>query len=72
MQTLTDSVVLATALVAHLDPKLLEIVRLSLAVSLTATILAACIGLPVGALVAVARFPGRGVVIGRASCRERV
>jgi tungstate transport system permease protein len=63
MQTLTDSVVLATALVAHLDPKLLEIVRLSLAVSLTATILAACIGLPVGALVAVARFPGRGAVI---------
>jgi tungstate transport system permease protein len=63
MQTLTDSVVLATALVAHLDPKLLEIVRLSLAVSLIATLLAACIGLPLGALVAVARFPGRGAVI---------
>src|SRR2546425_6290359 len=63
MQTLTDSVVLATALVAHLDPRLLEIVRLSLGVSLTATILAACLGLPLGALVAVGRFPGRGAVI---------
>src|SRR5205807_1402952 len=34
-----------------------------LAVSLAATAFAACIGLPLGAAVAVARFPGRGVVI---------
>jgi tungstate transport system permease protein len=31
--------------------------------SLTATVLAACIGLPLGATVAVGRFPGRGAVI---------
>src|SRR5207248_5805403 len=34
-----------------------------LAVSLGATMLAALIGLPLGAAVAVVRFPGRGVVI---------
>ncbi|MEO5763926.1 MAG: ABC transporter permease, partial [Casimicrobiaceae bacterium] len=45
------------------DPKLVAIVGLSLAVSLTATLFAACIGLPIGATVAVARFPGRGAVI---------
>jgi tungstate transport system permease protein len=40
-------------------PKLLAIVELSLRVSLTATLLAACIGLPLGAAIAVGRFPGR-------------
>ena len=63
MQTITDSIALAASLIAGFDAKLLEIVRLSLAVSLAATAFAACIGLPLGAAVAVARFPGRGVVI---------
>jgi tungstate transport system permease protein len=63
MQTIADSIALAAGLIAGFDAKLLEIVRLSLAVSLAATALAACIGLPLGAAVAVARFPGRGVVI---------
>jgi tungstate transport system permease protein len=53
----------AGGLIATLDPRLFEIVGLSLAVSSAATVLAACIGLPLGAAVAVARFPGRGVVI---------
>ena len=44
------------------DPGLVEIVLLSLQVSLTATALAAAIGLPLGAAIAVLRFPGRGVV----------
>jgi tungstate transport system permease protein len=39
------------------------IVRLSLAVTLTATVVAAVIGMPVGALVALARFPGRNAII---------
>ena len=63
MHTIADSVALAAGLIAGFDAKLLEIVRLSLAVSLAATALGACIGLPLGAAVAVARFPGRGVVI---------
>ena len=59
MNTFSDSFSVATGLVAHLDPKLIEIVALSLRVSLTATVLAACIGLPLGAALAVGKFPGR-------------
>ena len=63
MHTLSESLVVAAGLIAHLDPHLIEIVRLSLTVSLAATLVAACVGLPFGALVAVARFPGRGLLI---------
>ena len=52
----------ALRLVATLDKGLIEIVALSLRVSLTAVLLAALIGLPLGALLAVSRFPGRGAV----------
>jgi len=45
------------------DPALLAIVRLSLGVSLAAVALAAVIGMPAGALLALTRFPGRSVVI---------
>ncbi len=44
------------------DPTLYAIVRLSLIVTLSATILAGLIGLPLGAFVALTRFPGRDVV----------
>jgi len=63
MQTIFDSVALALHLITGFDAKLVEVVRLSLSVSLIATILAACIGFPLGAGVAVARFPGRGIAI---------
>src|SRR5262245_59495911 len=63
MHTIADSVALAASLIAGFDAKLFDIERLSLAVSLAATVLAAAIGLPLGATVAVARFPGRGAVI---------
>ena len=59
MGTFSDSLTLAAALVAHLDPRFVDIVALSLRVSLTATALAACVGLPLGAAIAVGRFPGR-------------
>ncbi len=45
------------------DPALLAIVRLSLVVSLSATVLAALVGLPLGALLALKVFPGREVAI---------
>jgi tungstate transport system permease protein len=46
------------------DPALLAIVRLSLAVSLSATALAAILGIPLGAAVALTRFRGReGVIV---------
>jgi tungstate transport system permease protein len=62
MNPFSDSLSLAAGLVSHLDPKLVEIVLLSLRVSLAATALAACIGLPIGAAIAVGRFPGRNVL----------
>jgi hypothetical protein len=45
------------------DPAMLAIVGLSLRVSLTAVLIGAVIGLPLGALLAVTRFPGRKAVI---------
>jgi tungstate transport system permease protein len=45
------------------DLRLWEIVALSLEVSLAAVVLATAIGLPLGAAVAVGRFPGRRAVI---------
>ncbi|MBR0683719.1 ABC transporter permease [Roseomonas eburnea] len=53
----------AIGLVSGADPALLGIVLLSLQVSLSALAVAALVGLPLGALLAVARFPGRAAVI---------
>jgi len=55
----SESLAVAAGLVTHFDAKLVAIVELSLRVSLTATFLAACIGLPLGATIAVGRFGGR-------------
>jgi len=59
----SDAFSTAFRLIATLDPELAAIVALSLQVSLTAVGLAALIGLPLGALVAVFAFPGRGLVV---------
>jgi tungstate transport system permease protein len=53
----------ALQLVFSGDPALFAIVRLSLAVSLLAVAIAALVGVPFGALVALTRFPGREAVI---------
>jgi tungstate transport system permease protein len=53
----------AGGMIGGLDPKLIEIVLLSLRVSLTAVVLASLVGLPLGAAIAVARFPGRQPLI---------
>jgi tungstate transport system permease protein len=53
----------AGRLITGFDSKLLEIVLLSLRVSLTAVFFAALIGLPLGAAIAVGRFPGRRPLI---------
>ncbi len=63
MHSFTDALAEAFRLIAALDAGLAEIVLLSLKVSLSATFLAALVGLPLGALIAVANFPGRSVVI---------
>jgi tungstate transport system permease protein len=53
----------AWQLVVSGDPALFSIVRLSLAVSLAAVALAALVGLPLGGVLALTRFPGRDVII---------
>jgi tungstate transport system permease protein len=57
-----DAFATAFRLIAGLDPDLMEIVLLSLRVSLTAVGLATLLGLPLGAAVALFRFPGRLVI----------
>lgn len=63
MQGISDAFGLALDLVVTGDADLVEIVFLSLQVSLTATLFAALIGLPLGALLAVARFRGRSAAL---------
>ncbi len=63
MNTVSESLALALGLVTHADANLVDIVVLSLQVSLTATYLAAWLGLPLGAAIAVGRFPGRDALI---------
>jgi tungstate transport system permease protein len=53
----------ALQLVLTGDPVLIAIVALSLAVSLSAVFLAALVGLPCGALIALTQFPGREALI---------
>ena len=53
----------AWQLIASGDATLFAIVRLSLAVSLSAVMLAALIGLPLGAALALTRFPGRSAIV---------
>jgi tungstate transport system permease protein len=59
----TDAVWQAFALIGSFDADLIEIIGLSLRVSLAAVLIAALVGLPLGALIATRRFPGRGAVI---------
>jgi tungstate transport system permease protein len=52
----------AVQLILGLDPDLVEVIALSLRVSLVAVSIAAAIALPLGAAVALFRFPGSGFV----------
>ena len=63
MGEIATSLVLAGELVASGDARLAAIVTLSLQVSLSATLIACLIGMPLGALLAVGRFPGRHTLI---------
>jgi tungstate transport system permease protein len=53
----------AVALIASGDPVFLGIVGLSLRVTLSAVAIACLIGMPLGAALAVIRFPGRGAAV---------
>lgn len=63
MSEIFASLGLAFRLVAEADAEFVRIVGLSLVVSLASAVLACAVGLPLGAVVAVARFPGRRAAI---------
>jgi len=64
MHDFAESFRLAALLVFSLDADLFEIVALSLRVSLSAVLISILIGFPLGASLAMVRFPGRqGVII---------
>ena len=59
MNTLVESCLTALTLIIGFDNQLLAVILLSLKISLAAVCLASLLGFPIGALVAVGRFPGR-------------
>jgi tungstate transport system permease protein len=63
MREITQALGAAGTMIFSFDPKLSEIVLLSLRVSLTAVAIASIIGLPLGAAIAVNRFMGRRALI---------
>ncbi|HZT46787.1 MAG TPA: ABC transporter permease [Hyphomicrobiaceae bacterium] len=63
MQDFAGAFAEAFRLIAAFDASLAEIVALSLQVSLSATLCAALVGLPLGALIAIADFRGRSLLI---------
>lgn len=63
MQDFGEAGRLALMLMLSLDADLLEIIALSLRVSLSALIVSCILGLPLGAVLAVTRFPGRDGVL---------
>lgn len=62
MHEITTAFGEALALIAGLDEAFVEVVLLSLQVTFSAVAIACLIGMPTGALLAVARFPGRSVL----------
>lgn len=63
MNEFSAAVSTAVDLIVGLDPDLLEIVALSLQVSLGAVLIASLVALPLGAAVALVNFPGRRTLV---------
>lgn len=63
MQTFGEAFQQAFVLIIQADAKLLSIIGLSLQVTFTAVAIACCIAFPIGAALAVGRFPGRMTLV---------
>lgn len=63
MDTILSGPVKAFALITSLDPELYRIIALSLKVSGSAVVIAAGLGIPLGTVCALKRFPGRGFLV---------
>jgi tungstate transport system permease protein len=63
MDLILDGLTKAFHLIASLDPEVLEITLLSLAVSGSATLMSLLLGISIGTLIALTRFPGKRLVV---------
>ena len=63
MNEIVQSFGVAIEIVAQRDPYLVEVVLLSLRVSLTSLFFAAILGFPLGSILGIFRFPGRSGVV---------
>lgn len=63
MDILVEGVQRAVGLLLGRDPEILTVLWLSLQVSGTATLIALLLGIPAGAVLALARFPGRTLLV---------
>jgi tungstate transport system permease protein len=63
MLEIFSSLGIAFGLIAHADAELWGIVALSVELSFAASLIGGAVGLPLGAVVGIARFPGRQAVI---------
>ena len=63
MEYFGHAIVYALRLIITLDPEVLAIALTSLKVSTTAALLASIIGVPIGFLIGISKFTGRGLII---------
>ena len=63
MEMILSGIVKAIKILITLNPEVLEVTFLTLKVSGTATLLSVLIGIPVGCLLALSKFPGRNFLI---------
>lgn len=64
MENSSNIFLTAFQLIVQLDPDLIEIVLLSLEVSLSAVLISTIIAVPIGAVLGTYKFRGRGIIIG--------
>ena len=64
MPIYSESFIAAFGLLASSDQDLMEILALSINVSLASLVLSCVIGLPIGALLAIRHFPTRDLLVG--------
>jgi len=63
LELIWDGLVQAFFILLNLDPEVLEVCWLTLKVSGTATLVSVLIGVPLGCILALGRFPGRNVLV---------
>lgn len=63
MELIWDGLVKAFKIIITMDPEVLEVLLLTLKVSGTATLISVLIGVPIGGLLALSKFPGRNFLV---------